>query len=326
MTASWTLSVWSDLPQDHAVVRLMLSLIQGGLNDRWSYGDAATANLLVLGQFSSPPPRLDEDDSYVVAQLTERGVTPILKSSLKVSRPLRAMPFMDLLHEASSRLRGKAASQSFPATDNAPLGVSPARLQLVAGKALFELRRSSPRQPAAVLADDGSLMAMIDQERGTVASESSAAQLLDRIGQQFGRLQLHSSHTLDGAQTGWYLHALDGLCWQLGQRLGHQIGLAPWLESTTPYRLISWPDFGAIGSDRLGFKLSAQLSIKALTVGQLDQVPGVNPQVVASFLNSASLCGLLISTPTSTATALAARPPAPERLSVISRLRSRLGL
>lgn len=326
MTDSWTLSVWSDSPQDHAVVQSMLSLMQGGLTDHWSYGDAATADLLVLGKFSSRPPRLDEHDSYVVAQLTEPGITPLIESALKVSRPLRAMPFLDLLHEASIRLRAIAASPAFPSTDNAPLSVSPDRLQLIAGKALFELRHSRHRQPVAVIADDGSLMAMIDPERGAVASESSAAQLLDRIGQQFGRLQQHTNHTWDGAQSRWSLHALDGLCWQLGQKLGKQIGLAPWLQSTTPYRLISWPDFGAIGSDRIGFKLSAELSLKAMPADQLCQVSGVNPQVVASFLNSVSLCGLLVTAPDSAPAAPAARQPAPERLSMISRLRLKLGL
>ena len=326
MTDSWTLSVWSDSPQDQAVVQSMLSLMRGGLTDHWSYGDAATADLLVLGKSSSRPPRLDDDDSYVVAQLTEPGSTPLVESALKVSRPLRAMPFLDLLHEASSRLRAIAASQSFPSTDNAPLSVNPVQLLLVAGKALFDLRRSRHRQPVAVIADDGSLMAMIDQERGAVASEFNAAQLLNKIGQQFGRLQLHTNHTWNGAQTRWPLHPLDGLCWQLGQKLGQQIGLVPWLQNTTPYRLISWPDFGAIGSDRLGFKLSAQLSHKALTADQLCQVSGVNPQVVAAFLNSTLLCGLLVTAPDSVPAAPAARQPAPERLSMISRLRLKLGL
>lgn len=200
------------------------------------------------------------------------------------------------------------------------------------------LARTSPRLPrrrhclrsgAAAMTSplkDGSLLAMVNLGRGAVASGLGMTQLLANVEQNFASLEPRTNHHWEEALAQWGAQSLDALCWQLGQKMAQRIGLAPWLHDSTPYRLISWPDFGAIGNDRLGFKLAAQMSKRPLSVTQLSEISGASPGLIVSFLNSVSLCGLLVAGPGAAPAVVARRPPASARLSMISRLRTRLGL
>ena len=326
MTGNWTLSVWSDSRQDKAVVQSMLALMKGGAVDAWSYSEASTADLL-LGNSSSPPPRdfSDKDTSFVVARLLEPGASPRDDGALEVCRPMRAMHFLDLLNEASLRLRQQAISRAPLMQETARVGAGPDQSQIAAAQALFEIRRSRHDQPVA-LTKDGSLLAMVNLGRGAVASGLGMTQLLANVEQNFASLEPRTNHHWEEALAQWGAQSLDALCWQLGQKMAQRIGLAPWLHDSTPYRLISWPDFGAIGNDRLGFKLAAQMSKRPLSVTQLSEISGASPGLIVSFLNSVSLCGLLVAGPGAAPAVVARRPPASARLSMISRLRTRLGL
>ena len=61
-------------------------------------------------------------------------------------------------------------------------------------------------------------------------------------------------------------------------------------------RLVRWPDFGAMEHRAEFIRLAAILSPAAMTAEQLQASSGYNEHVVNSFLNAASLDGLLETT------------------------------
>ena len=61
-------------------------------------------------------------------------------------------------------------------------------------------------------------------------------------------------------------------------------------------RLVRWPDFGAMEHRAEFIRLAAILSPRAMTAEQLQSSSGYNEHVVNSFLNAASLDGLLETT------------------------------
>lgn len=322
----WKVGVWSDSLQDPAVVRSMLSLLGKGTANRWSFSDSSSADLLLLGNSSvSLPPSQATDSSRIVARLLEPGESPGGDDVLAVNRPLRAMPFINLLDEAARRLhalRTRAAVEQ----EQESASLDQFQPQLAAGEALHVLRRVGFAKPMALMSADGSMLAMIDIRSAALASVHGMSELLERIGRQFQRVEPRTENEWEQALPQSPPQSLDVLCWQLGKNLAHRLGLAPWLQKDESYHLASWPDFGAIGNDRVGFKLSAQLTRSPLTPHQLCAAASVSFSEVASFLNSASLCGLLAAGPAAQPRNAPARAPVPGRRSMIARLRSRLGL
>lgn len=333
----WKVSVWSDSLQDPAVVRSMLSLLGKGTANRWSFSDPSSADLLLLGNSSVfLPPSQATDSSRIVARLLEPGESSGGgDDALSVNRPLRAMPFIDLLDEAARRLhalrtsaalaRVQAQQQAQERIEALP-DLDPSPSVLAAAHALHRIRMRRFVTPMALMSADGSMLAMIDIRSAALASVHGMSELLERIGRQFQRVEPRTASNWEQALLQSPRQSLDGLCWQLGKNLAHHFGLAPWLQKDELYRLAHWPDFGAIGNERVGFKLSAQLTRQPLTPHQLCAAASVSFSEVASFLNSASLCGLLAAGPAAQPRNAPARAPVPERLSMIARLRSRLGL
>ncbi len=89
------------------------------------------------------------------------------------------------------------------------------------------------------------------------------------------------------------------LCWLVGARLGRDVGLAPWLNTTTNYRLLSWPDFGEIGEDPEATRLFAVIAKRELGIAAMVEIVQLPQRTVHQLVNSLSLCGLLASGPVS---------------------------
>lgn len=125
--------------------------------------------------------------------------------------------------------------------------------------------------------------------------------------------------------------SLDALCWQLGLRCNAKGGLLPQLRLDANYKLIGWPDFGAIGIQRFGLKLAAEMSMRSASPSFLAEKLQLKIEDVIGFVNAAAVSGLLLADQSATtqkappvATA-AAKEQAP-RVSMFSRLRAKLGL
>ncbi len=108
------------------------------------------------------------------------------------------------------------------------------------------------------------------------------------------------------------------LCWLVGARLGHDVGLAPWLDVTTSYRLLSWPDFGEIGEDTDATRLFAVIATRELGVAAMIDMVQLPQRKVHELINSLSICGLLASGPVPRgrgASGVGRSPPATSRSS-----------
>ena len=124
------------------------------------------------------------------------------------------------------------------------------------------------------------------------------------------------------------LQSLDALCWKVGATLADSVGLAPWLKSDGVYWLLGWPDFGAIGADRYGMRLSPAMLADPMSPLHLSEKTKVGLREVSSFFNSVSVSGLLIEAVDSAPRpAPVSTPPVNSpRRSMFSMLRAKLGL
>jgi hypothetical protein len=144
--------------------------------------------------------------------------------------------------------------------------------------------------PTAMLDDVGLLLCVVRPQRGVVTSALGVVALAADLRQRFDQAErANASHvTLRPTSE----HSLDALCWHLGHDLAVDHGLLPWLRRLDGYRLISWPDFGAIGDDAAGRQLASRIVDRTLTSRALHaQAPA---RAVAGFLNACALCGLLV--------------------------------
>ena len=323
MSNEWTVSVVSEYPEEVAVVRSMLSILQGNCADRWRYVEVDSvdsADLVLMSSRGADGASSQLGNGQVLAQLLSPGEAPN-GGGLALQRPVRAMPFLDFLNTASEQLRSLRNVQ--------PQASGPYRsTPLVAVcHALADLRKTSTfRRPLGLVDKTGTQVAAVNANRGAVAVPYGLDETVERLSQDFAQAVPLTARGWEDAIAVNQEQHLDKLCWKLGQELARQEGLACWLRNAPSFRLLAWPDFGAIGTDRAGIRLSAHLSQRVLTPDALALATGLGQEEVVGFLNATSLCGLLVysSGPVSRPRPLSARPP--EQLSVIARLRSRLGL
>lgn len=85
------------------------------------------------------------------------------------------------------------------------------------------------------------------------------------------------------------------LCWLVGARLARDVGLAPWLDTNTSYRLLSWPDFGEIGEDPQAARLFAVIARRELDIAAMAKSVHLPQRSVHQWVNGLSMCGLLAS-------------------------------
>lgn len=323
MNPKWTLNVSSDSPNEQAVVRSMLSLLKGRFEDSWTFTERHQADLILVRGPDPQPTSRGADDRRVIARFLDSTEAMPPNDALTLERPLRAMPFLDLLNEAGRRLRAlHAAPRTSSAGDaNAPPIRPPVAVRL------YQLRSTEAQQAAVALtAADGSELAVVLLARGVIASTLTIPSLLEQLDEGF--VPSEALRKLDERQRRLVEHhsqPLDALFWQAGVALAQSSGLAPWLRNDETYRLIGWPDFGAIGADEAGFRFSALLSKRAMTPARLATTSQQDLIKVTSFLNAASMCGLLAKGTLQSPATMAAGPTSLQR-SLIGRLRAKLGL
>ena len=324
MAHKLTINVWSDSLEERSVVRSMLSILGASAEDEWQFTDSPSADLLLLGS-SSVEPRSAAGSAHVVARLLNAGDPLPSGNVLAVQRPLRAMPFMDLLNEAARRLRTLPVVQAFsPTIDPTLLDQFQAQLTLV--QSLRDVRASGILRPFALVGADGSEIALINLARAAFSSSYLMGDLLVHLKTNLVRLEPRTVRDWEQAVIQDAPQLLDVLFWRIGNSLADWNGLVPWLKKNESYHMTGWPDFGSIGSDSVGVKLSAILVKRSLTPLQLSAASGVSFSQVVSFLNSVSLCGLLAPAPPAQARVATRLAPPPERLSILGRLRQKLGL
>ncbi len=85
------------------------------------------------------------------------------------------------------------------------------------------------------------------------------------------------------------------LCWLVGARLARDVGLAPWLDTSTSYRLLSWPDFGEIGEDPQAARLFNVIAKRGLSIAEMVRSVQLPQLSVHQWVNGLSMCGLLAS-------------------------------
>lgn len=318
MPCEWTLSVMSEYPDEVAIVRSMLSILRTNLTDQWQLVESPHADLLVMG--AGAESALRPRNTQVVGRLLSPGERPE-NAVLTLERPVRAMPFMEFLNMASMRLKARNEAASLSPAANAKC--SPAQSL---GQTLAALRKSGTfKRPMALLDASGERLATINTNRGEIVCHRQDGDIVHLLEQGFEQAQALTARDWEAACLTAKPGRLDRICWQLGTRLAETEGLGSWLQNMAGFRLIGWPDFGAIGNDRAGIKLSANLTQRAHTPESAAVATAVAIEQVYGFLNASSLCGLLVESPC----VAAQQTPAirrPEQASVISRLRGKLGL
>lgn len=324
MADKLTINVWSDSQEERSVVRSMLSILGASAEDEWHFTDSPSADLLLLGN-SSVEPRSAGGGAHVVARFLNAGDPLPGGDALAVHRPLRAMPFMDLLNEAARRLRSIPAVQAFSPTIDPGL-LDQFQPQLSLAQSLRDVRSSGMLRPFALVGSDGSTIALVNIARAAISSIYGVGDLHKHLKTNFVKLEPRTVRDWEHAVLHDTPQSLDVLCWRTGNSLADWNGLVPWLNKNESYRMIGWPDFGSIGTDSVGVKLTAVLVKRSLSPLQLSAANSVSFSQVVGFLNAASLCGLLVPAPSAQARVATRLAPPPERLSMIGRLRQKLGL
>jgi hypothetical protein len=179
--------------------------------------------------------------------------------------------------------------------------------------ALHKLRRAQ-RPPLAVVrrSGDGRLLAVIDAADQRVHTMRSPEQLVDDLATGQGELGVLNGANKPAPKSGVQFsdESLMGLCWQVGARLGRDVGLAPWLSPSTSYRLVRRPDAADLGNDADATRLVELMAKREIGVAALVDIAQVPHRTVYQLMNSLSLCGLLSSGPAPRERPQAPRPVA----------------
>lgn len=145
---------------------------------------------------------------------------------------------------------------------------------------------------------DGRQLALVDAVGRRVHTLRPLEQLVADLASGEAELCEHNPHA-NGPGVRLRNESFTRLCWLVGARLGRDVGLAPWLDTTTSYRLLSWPDFGEIGEDAEATRLFAVIAKRELGIAAMVDVVQLPQRTVHQLINSLSLCGLLASGPVS---------------------------
>lgn len=100
----------------------------------------------------------------------------------------------------------------------------------------------------------------------------------------------------------------------------------PEIAARSTFKLRRWPDFGAVGSSLLSFRMAAMLSRATLDLPSLIQVANDQSDDVLRFLNSCAACGYLNEPDAQPAAVLAVPRAASGVRGLIGRMRRALGL
>ena len=317
----------------------MMTLLSGKTDQTWVVSEDSSCGLVLTGNAatdSEHQPMPAKTGPRVLALLLSQDDPEAGGVALSIRRPIRVMPLIDLLNEAGRRLAQQALTEpTFVRTQAVaavPPSTPPVSPHVATALVLRELRQNpKTAQPTALMNNAGTAMAVVRVGPGTVTATLPLDELAKAMAQTFSESKpLALLPNVEARLKDVAPQSLDALCWKIGANLVNSVGLAPWLKTDVVYRLLGWPDFGAIGADRYGMKLSAAMLANAMSPIQLSEKTKVALQDVNSFFNSVSVSGLLSEVvdsalrpaPVSTAPAPVNAP----RRSMFSMLRSKLGL
>ncbi|MEQ1806276.1 MAG: hypothetical protein ABL900_12955 [Burkholderiaceae bacterium] len=146
-------------------------------------------------------------------------------------------------------------------------------------------------------ANGGRQLALIDAVGRRVQTPHSLEQLVDEFASGQAEIGEHdATNKAAPGQSGTLRdESFVRLCWLVGARLGRDVGLAPWLDTSTSYRLLSWPDFGEIGEDPQAARLFAVIARHELSIAEMVRSLQLPQRSVHQVINGLSMCGLLTS-------------------------------
>lgn len=165
-----------------------------------------------------------------------------------------------------------------------------------AALALHALSRARrPRVAVVRRRGDRRLLAVIDAADRRVHTLRSVEQLVDDLATGAGELGVLDASTrpASGAAAQFSDESFVGLCWQVGARLGRDVGLAPWLNASTSYRLLRRPDAADLGHDADAARLVDLMAKREFGVAAMVDLAQLPHRTVVQLVNSMSLCGLL---------------------------------
>jgi len=167
--------------------------------------------------------------------------------------------------------------------------------------ALRELGQAQrPRLAVVRRGGDRQVLAVIDAADQRVRTTRSLEQLVEDLASGTAQLGVPEAAAKPaGASPGAQFsdESFVGLCWLVGARLGRDAGLAPWLSTSTSYRLLKQPDAADLGNDADAKRLVQLMTKREFGVATLVDSAQLPHRTVYQLVNSLSLCGLLGSGP-----------------------------
>ena len=144
---------------------------------------------------------------------------------------------------------------------------------------------------------DGRQLALIDAVGRRVHTMHSLPRLVDELASGKAEIGENDAANQPARSLGAEFRdeSFVRLCWLVGARLGRDVGLAPWLDTSTSYRLLSWPDFSEIGEDPQATRLFAVIAKRELGIAAMVDSVHLPRRTVHQLINGLSMCGLLAS-------------------------------
>jgi hypothetical protein len=267
----------------------MIALISERTEDEWVYADTQKVDLLLVGRRSGEGAEVGDRVGSVLACLAENEESVTGPSSLTVVRPLRFMPFMELLQEASKHL----AAMQPAAEEQMEVDSGPGLGHLELASALQDLRIDATSPIVALVSKSGKTLATLNFQCMAITSAFKLPTLLRLLHTRVSRIDERGELAWQSSCEQTRKIPLETFFWNLGRDMGIYHGLAPWLQMDEPVQLNGWPDFGEIKATQDEIKLCALLSRGSLTPSQLKSQSKIDSVQVNGFLSSASLCDLL---------------------------------
>lgn len=175
--------------------------------------------------------------------------------------------------------------------------LAPAEALSRAAVALRELGQAQrPRLAVVRRGGDRRVLAVIDAADQRVHTTRSLEQLVEDLAAGTAELGVPEAAAKPaGASPGAQFsdESFVGLCWLVGTRLGRDVGLAPWLSTSTSYRLLRQPDAADLGNDADAKRLVQLMTKREFGVAALVDTAQLPHRTVHQLVNSLSLCGLL---------------------------------
>jgi hypothetical protein len=165
-----------------------------------------------------------------------------------------------------------------------------------AAQALHKLRLARQPRPVVVrLRGNAGLLAVIDAADQRVHTLHPLERLVDDLAKGTAELATPQTTRKEEPKPGARFsdESFLGLCWLVGARLGQDVGLAPWLSSTTVYHLRRRPDAADIGNDADQARLVELMAKREFGISSLIDTAQLPHRTVYRLVNSLSLCGLL---------------------------------